>query len=66
MTKYDLLHHSRTYTKVYIGIESTCIHKGHLNNTAFNLTQLAQLVEHQTSVLRAVGSSPTVSKNFSC
>ena len=27
--------------------------------------RLAQSVEHQTSNLRAVGSSPTVSKNFS-
>ena len=27
--------------------------------------RLAQLVEHQTSNLRAVGSSPTVGKNFS-
>ena len=34
-------------------------------NTAFIEAQLAQLIEHQTSNLRAVGSSPTVSKNFS-
>ena len=32
--KYDPLHHSRTYTSVYIGLGSTCAHKGHLNKTA--------------------------------
>ena len=34
-TKYSLLHHSRSYSHVYIGIGSTSMYKGHLNSTAF-------------------------------
>ena len=35
------------------------------NNTAFIEARLAQLLEHPTSDLRAVGLSPTVNKSFS-
>ena len=66
-TKYTLLHHSRTcmYINIYIGIESTCMYKGHLNRTAFIKANVAQSVEHQTTTLRVLGSSPTVGKTFS-
>ena len=63
-TKYAPLHHSRNYTNAYIGIKSTCIHKGRFKNPAFVLARLAQLVKHQTSDLRPVGSSPNLRKTF--
>ena len=37
---------------------------GHLDSTAFNKVRVAQLVEHQTSDLRVVGSSPTMGNFF--
>ena len=39
--------------------------KGHVNRTDVNKARVAQLVGHQTSDLRVVGSSPTLDKNFS-
>ena len=62
-TKYAL-HHSRIYANVYIGIGSTCIHKGLLNNSAFNKVRV-ESVEYRTTDLMAVGSNPTVDKNVS-
>ena len=59
---FDLFHHSRIYTHVYIGLGRTL--KGHLNSTAFNKARVAQLVDHQTSNLMVVGSSPTLGKIF--
>ena len=58
------LHHSRMHTNVYIDIGSTCIYKGHLNNTNFNKDCEAQSVEHRTIDFRAMGSNPTVGKKF--
>ena len=37
---------------------------GHFYNSAFNKRREAQSVEHQTTDLRAVGSNPTMGKNF--
>ena len=37
----------------------------HLNRTVVTTARVAQSVEHQTSNLRVVGSSPIVGKNFS-
>ena len=45
--------------------EKTYVYKGRLNNTAFNIVRVAQLVEHRTTDLRAVRSNTTVGKNFS-
>ena len=45
---------------VYIGIGRTCMFIDHLNSTAFNKVFVAQLVEHKTSDLRTVDSSPTI------
>ena len=59
-----LLHQSPTYTNVYIGTGRTCLFKGHLNRTVFNKVRVAQLVEHHTSDIRIVGSSPTMSIFF--
>ena len=64
-TNYTLLHHSRIYANVYIGIGSTFMYKDHLSNSAFNKVRVAQSVEHRTTDLRVVGSNPTVDKNFS-
>ena len=67
-TKYALLHFSPTYytcTNVYIGIRSTCMYKSHFHRTAFIRAHVAQSVEHSTTNLKDVGSSLTVSKNFS-
>ena len=66
-TKYALLHLSRTYTNVYIGMGSTCMYKAHFNRTSFIKARvlLAQSVEHQTTNLQVDGSKPTVGKNFS-
>ena len=47
-TKYALLYHHRTYTKVYIGIRSTCMCKGNLNSRAFIKVRIVQSVEHRT------------------
>ena len=58
---YALLHHSRTYTNVYIGIGSTCMYIGNLNSTAFIKSRVAQ---QWTKNLKVVGSSPTVGKIF--
>ena len=65
--KYVLLHHSPTYTctNVYIGIRSTCMYKSHFHRIAFIRAQVAQTVEHSATNLKDVGSSLTVSKNFS-
>ena len=46
-TKYAILHHSRTYTNIYIGIGSTCMYKCHFNRTPFIKAREAQSVEHQ-------------------
>ena len=54
----------RTHIKIVNGVGSTCIHKGHLNKSFHILTRLAQLAQHHTSDLMAVGSIPTVRKNF--
>ena len=65
--KYSLLYHSQIYAIVYIGIVSTYMYKGHLNNTALNKVLVAMSVEHRTSDLRSVGSNPTVGKKcFNC
>ena len=65
-TKYALIHHSRTYTNVYIGIWSTYIYvKSHFNRKAFIKARATQSVEYRATNLKVVGSSPTVSKNFS-
>ena len=40
------------------------MYKGHLNISAFNKVRENQSVEHRTTDLRAVGSNPTVGKNF--
>ena len=61
-TKYDVLHHPRTYSNVYIVIGSTCMYKGHLNRTAFVKARVAQSVEDQATNHKIVGSSPTVDK----
>ena len=58
-TKYVLLHHSRTYTNVYIGIGSTCMFKCNFNRTAFIKVRLAQSVEQRATISRLC-SSPTV------
>ena len=67
-TKYAPLHSSRTYTNVYIytlvSEVRVCI-RAIENSTVFIKYRLSQLVEHQTSNLRVVGSNPTVGKNFS-
>ena len=63
--KINPLHYSRSYTNVYIGIESTYLYKDHLYSIAFIKVRIAQLVEHQTSHLRVVGSNPIVGKTFS-
>ena len=64
-TKYAKLHYSRMYANIYIGIGSTCMYKGHLNNSAFNKVRVARSVEHRTTDLRAVSSNRTVGKTFS-
>ena len=60
-----LLHYSRTYTNVYIGIGSSCLYKGNLDRTIFIKSREAQSVQHWTTNLKVVGSSPTVGKHFS-
>ena len=64
-TKYAVLHHSGTYTNVYIGIGSTCMYKRHFNRIAFVKARVAQSVEHQARHFKVVGSSPTVGSNIS-
>ena len=64
-TKYALLHHSRTYTNALIGIRSTCLYEGDLKRTAFIKSCVDQSVQHGTTNLKVVGSSPTVGKTFS-
>ena len=58
-------HHPRTYTNLYIGISSTCVFKGNFNRTPFINARLSQSVEHRATILKVVGSSPTVDKHFS-
>ena len=65
MTKYTLLHHSQTYTNLCIGIGRTCMYKGCLNRRIFDKARLYQSVEHRTTNLKVVGSSPSVGKHLS-
>ena len=39
-------------------------YKGHLDRMAFIQSHVAQLVQHRTTNLKVVGSSPTVGKTF--
>ena len=64
-TKYVLRHQSRTNTNVYIGIGRIYMFISHLSSTAFNKACIAQFVDHQTSDRSALGTSPTLDKNFS-
>ena len=40
------------------------MYKGNLNKTAFIKSRVAKSVQHPTTNLKVVGSSPTVGKNF--
>ena len=63
-TKYAPLHHSRTYTNVYIGIRSTSMSKVIFKNgTAFIKARGAQSVEHQDYKFQRL--IPTMGKNLS-
>ena len=48
-----------------IGTGSTCMYKSHFDITAFIKVRVAQSVERHATNHKVVGSSPTVSKNFS-
>ena len=61
---YALLHNSRTYTYI-LGSTCTCMFKGNFNRTAFIKARLPQSVDHRSTNLKVVDSSPTVGKNFS-
>ena len=63
-TKYAFLYHSRTDINECIGIGSTHIFKSNLNETAIIKSRLAQWVEHRTTNLKVVSSSPTIGKKF--
>ena len=41
------------------------MYKGHFDRTAFIKARVAQSVEHHARILKALGSSPNVDKNFS-